>query len=386
MRVVADAACWANRRGFGRFTRELLKAMAEESRGHELTLLIDSASANRASLPSNVNVATVATAESPAAAASALGSRSLLDLWRFSRAAARLLPDAIFFPAVYSFFPVTGSTPAVVTFHDAIAEERPADIFPTRRSRLFWNLKVRMALRQASRVATVSEYARGRIAAAFGLPPDEIAVLGEGVGKEFRPVHDEQALQRWGLSSDSPYLLYVGGVSPHKNLDGLVRALARLREGGRSERLVICGDYQGDPFHSSYRELRGLIGRLGLDEWVRFTGFVPDADLAVLYSAASAVVLPSFDEGFCLPAAEAMACGAPVAAARRGALPETLGTAAVFFDPADPTSIAATLGELLSSGEARQNLRNAGVERARLFRWPDVAAHTWQTLEDLPQP
>ena len=144
--------------------------------------------------------------------------------------------------------------------------------------------------------------------------------------------------------------------------------------------LVVCGEIREDPFYSAYPELQSLAGDLDLGRLLRFTGYVSDAELAALYSGARAVVLPSFDEGFCLPAAEAMACGAPVAASSAGALPETLGPAAVYFDPHDPKSIAAALEALIGSDEERERLRAAGLERAESYRWDEAAANAWRIL------
>ncbi len=388
VRVVGDATCWTNRRGFGRFTRELLGAMARRSGEHELVLLIDESSAGRACLPPGIRVETVATDAAPAEQAAAHSSRSLRDLRRFRAAAARLRPGAFFFPAVYSYFPVAAGPRAVVVLHDAIAENRPADIFPNRRSRWLWNLKVRMALRRANCIATVSEYSRGQVAATFGLDPASVAVLGEGVGDEFVPDQDAgttaRALGRAGLAPGDRYLLYVGGVSPHKNLEGLVAALAALYGRGKAVPLVICGEVERDPFHSAAPDLMRLVGDLGLTEFVRFSGFVPDEELPALYAKASVVALPSFDEGFCLPAAEAMACGAPVAASRAGALPETLGPAGAYFDPHDVVSIADALESLLQDSDLRARLRAAGLERAAGYRWDAVAQRTWRVLTEGP--
>ncbi len=358
--------------------------MAAQAGGRELILLLDERSAQGGSFPSGARIETVRVREAPTAAAAADRSRALGDLWRFRTAAAKLRPDVLFFPAVYTFFPVPSGVPALVTLHDAIAENRPGEIFANPFRRALWGLKMRVALRQATRIATVSEYSRRQIANTFRLPSAGIDVLGEGVSERFRPVRDKEklrsALARAGLTPADRYLLYVGGVSPHKNLAGLVAAVALLRDRGEGAPLIICGDIEGDSFHSSYGRLRTLISRLGAEELVRFSGYVPDEELPALYSGALAVVLPSFDEGFCLPAAEAMACGAPTAAARAGALPDTLGPAAIYFDPAGAESIAGALARISGSTSERDRLRAAGLERAKLYRWDAAAERTWLAL------
>ena len=382
MRIGIDACCWSNRRGFGRFTRELVSHIVAEHPRHQYVLLVDRATAEASRLPGGVRVEVVATREAPTRAASAAGARSPLDLWRMARAAARLPLDLFFFPAVYSYFPMLRRVPTIVTFHDAIAESHPRLIFPGRRARMFWNAKTWLAARQASRILTVSMNARARIATAFRIPESSIDVIGEGPGAVFRPIHDlramNSALERYRLPAGEPLVLYVGGISPHKNLDGLLQAFARLPQGGH---LAIVGDHAGDSFYGCYPQLLDLRARLGLESRVTFTGFVPDQDLALLYNAATVLALPSFDEGFGLPAVEAMACGLPVVAARSGSLPEVLGPAGVLFDPRDPAEMAAALSRVLGDAELRGELAAEGLRRAERFTWTAAARDTVRLFE-----
>jgi glycosyltransferase involved in cell wall biosynthesis len=125
-----------------------------------------------------------------------------------------------------------------------------------------------------------------------------------------------------------------------------------------------------------------LRASLGLADAVTFTGYVPGDHLVALYNAASVAVLPSFSEGFGLPALEAMACGAPVAASRRGSIPEVVGEAGVLFDPADPDDMARALESVLADETLRQRLRAAGLARAALFSWETAAARTLDVLEE----
>jgi glycosyltransferase involved in cell wall biosynthesis len=382
MRIGIDACCWSNRRGFGRFTRELVTHVVSEHPAHQYTLVVDRATAETARFPSGVRLEVVATDHAPTQAASASGARSVRDLWRMARAAARVPADVFFFPAVYSYFPMLRRVPTIVTFHDAIAESHPGLIFPGTRARLFWKAKSWLAVRQSSRILTVSANARARIAAAFGIPEASIDVVGEGPGDIFRPIRDvravNSALDRHRLPAAAPLVLYVGGISPHKNLDGLLQAFARLPE---RVHLAIVGDHEGDSFYGCYPQLVELRARLGLESRVTFTGFVPDEDLALLYNAATVLALPSFDEGFGLPAVEAMACGLPVAASRGGSLPEVLGPACILFDPRDPADMAAALSRALEDPALRSELSAEGLRRAALFSWSAAARETVRLFE-----
>ena len=383
MHVGIDACCWSNRRGFGRFTRELVSHMVREGPQHRYTLVADAATAADARFPPGTEVEVVQTAEQPTRAASAEGARTPQDLWRMARAAARLPCDVFFFPAVYSFYPMLRRVPTVVTFHDAIAENHPGLIFPSRRSRLFWSAKSWLAMRQADRVMTVSQAAKAEIAAAFRCPPSRIHVVTEGPGEGFRPLDDPTAVravrERYRLP-DRPLVLYVGGISPHKNLQGLLRARAKMRQPCH---VVLVGDHQGDAFHGCYQELVTLTRARGLEEEVTFTGFVPNDDLVALYNAATLLVLPSFDEGFGLPVVEAMACGLAVAASRRGSLPEVLGPAGLLFDPEDQGEMAATIARLLEDPRLRRELGAEGLRRARDFSWAAAARSAIRLFEDL---
>jgi glycosyltransferase involved in cell wall biosynthesis len=385
MKIAVDATCWNNRRGFGRFTRELIASMAAARGDRDLILVADAQTASSTGLPADAEICQVRVSEPPMEAASAESSRSLIDLWRFRQAVVQLRPDAIFFPAVYSYFPVPSDIPTLVAIHDVIAETHPDRVFSSTRSRWLWNQKVRAALRSSKKIATVSENARQRIAAQFGRRNEDIALIGEGVAECFQRQDEcaqRAARNQLGLAADEPILLYVGGISPHKNLTTLVRGLRLLADrGAENWRLVFVGEVERDSFLSSHREVLGAIRECRLDQQVAFSGYVDDPTLAALYSAARMLVLPSLDEGFGLPAAEAMACGTPVAASNAGALPEVVGDAGVFFDPFDKAAIASAIERLLTDDELHARCVCAGIERASQHRWSTVAGKVFSELD-----
>ena len=382
MRIAIDGSCWSNRRGFGRFTRELVTAMVGGHVEHAFTLVVDRQTAADWRPPEGCDVIVVKTRQQPTRAASAEGARSPLDLIRMGWALSQGAFDAVLFPAVYTFAPLFRRIPTLVTFHDAIAEGYPELVFAGGRARLFWRLKTWLARRQADCVLTVSESARREVSAAFSVPESDVHVVLEAASPVFRPLADRSAiaavLEAHQVPIGPPVILAVGGISPHKNLQALVRAVARL---GPEPHLVIVGDHSHDSFLTCYRELRAECDRLGLAERVTFTGFVPDEDLVALYNAAHALALPSLAEGFGLPAMEAMACGLPVAASRRGSLPEIVGDAGVFFEPLDPEDIATALRRLLQDTELRTALGKAGLARAARHSWKEAADTTVRLIE-----
>lgn len=342
----------------------------------EYVLLADRQTAEAAALPAGAQLAVAKTSSAVVAAASANGSRRLRDLLAMRRLTAEARLDVLFFPAVYSYFPVPRGLPCAVTFHDVIAETLPREALGSWRARLLWTLKCRLAMRRATAVLTVSEASRKGLARQYGLPAERIEVIGEAPSAVFRDVRaagelDLNRLRRHGLDPGSPFVLYVGGISPHKNLGMLIRAFADVRAKLRRDelRLVLVGDHAGDAFRTCYHELCGLVAREGLGDAVHFTGFVPDKDLVHLYAACEAFVLPSRLEGFGLPAVEAMACGAAVLASNRGSLPEVLDGAGLLFDPDTPAAIARALAEALTDANRRQTLRQSGLKRAAAFSW-----------------
>src|SRR5262249_46060540 len=152
----------------------------------------------------------------------------------------------------------------------------------------------------------------------------------------------------------------VGRGYPHKNVAGLLRALALLRRRGHGDvRLVLVGDR-----YRAGAELGRLAERLGLGEAVVWAGFVGPAELSALYRGAAACAFPSLAEGFGLPPLEAMACGTPVVASDLTAVPEVVGDAGLLADPRDPEAFAAALARVLEDEALRQRLRERGLRRA----------------------
>ncbi len=388
MKIGIDVTCWCNRRGFGRFTRELVTALIRLPVDDEYVLVADQQTAEAAKFPEPCRIAIADTSAAASQAASAEGRRSVRDVWAMRRLAHREALDVMFFPAVYSYFPVRRGIPCVVTFHDVIAESLPHKVFRSWRSRLFWRLKCRLALRRASRIITVSLASKEALIRHFGLSSDQVSIVSEAPSAVFsnamnRKSIDGAALKRHGLEPGERYVLYVGGISPHKNLDVLIEALAAIRSDPQTQnvRLVLVGDYAGDVFNTCYEHLCTLVDRHGLQQAVHFTGFVPDKDLVNLYMACEAFVLPSYLEGFGLPAVEAMACGAPVLASNVGSLPEVLDGAGELFDPDDVAALVGCLKRILLDSVYQRELQTRSLQRALDFSW-EMSARQMRNIFD----
>jgi glycosyltransferase involved in cell wall biosynthesis len=386
MRIGIDATCWENRRGFGRFTRELLQAMWRLHPEHRFVLFSDAPLPSAASA-ANVEVVVTNPSQLVTSAAVASSHRRVADMLAFTRAAARIPMDVMFFPAVYSWFPVLPRQPVVVTLHDAIAEHFPELVMPHWRGRVFWALKMRLARWQSNRFITVSGAARDEIVAHLGIPAERIDVISEAPDRKFRPVTDaasrQAARERAGLPLSVPYLIYVGGFAPHKNLKGLLAALAAASDDSTGPlHLALVGDPGGAGFHSNTSELEAFAREHpALDGRVHFTGFVADEDLVALYSDALAGVMPSFSEGFGLPAIEAMACGTPVLASDAGSLPEVVGETGLLFDPWSVASMAQQIRRIAGDPALRATLARRALDRAAEFTWDNAARLAMASLE-----
>jgi glycosyltransferase involved in cell wall biosynthesis len=374
MHIGIDGGCWNNRRGYGRFLRELLEALAANDTRNEYSVFLDPGAYAAFHLRDRFRPVLVPTAQSVNGAARADGHRSIADMLRMSYAVARTPVDVFFFSSVFSYFPLIRRAPAILGVHDTIADKNPRFSFASRRQHLFWQAKVKLALAQADIVLTVSEYSKHCIERVLGIPGSRIRVLYEAASPCFRQMETETV--------ENPFLLYVGGISPNKNLTTLVRAFHALKARNPKTGLVLVGDFKSDGFKSCYAELKQLIGTLAIEEDVRFTGYIPDQELVSLYNQASAFVMPSFDEGFGLPAVEAMACGAPVIVSSGNSLSEVTGGAALVVDPHDQAALTGAREQVLANREFAAELSRKSLARAAQFSWDKAAGRLLEIFEE----
>ena len=256
--------------------------------------------------------------------------------------------------------PLYPPCPVVLTIHDLYFIQYPRKRWPA-----YGALTTRLARLYASRAAAIiadSEYSKRSIVERLGVNPGKVTVIPVALGPEFKPeslTHSVAA--RYGIVP--PYILSVGNFRPHKNLPRLMRAYANLSKSLRDAyQLVLAG---GDREHR--QALESLVRDLGITGRVLFPGLIEDAHLPALYSGCTMFVLPSLEEGFGLPALEAMACGAPVVAGNRAAIPEVVDKAAILVDPENVPAMTEAMAQVLSVGHLREALRRSGLARALEF-------------------
>ena len=379
MRIGIDASTWSNKRGFGRLTRELLKALITLDYENNYLLFVDRNTALTNDLSDDATVIVAPTHVSPMEAASASGRRSLRDLFTMTQTVWKHELDLFFYPAVYSYYPIFNRAKVIVTIPDMTPERYPSEVFPEKKLRLFWKLKQYLAIQQAHLILTISEYSKQDILTFCKVPESRVSVVSCAPNTDFTSLpHDSkmvQALHRYELDSSTRFLLYVGGISPHKNLRLLVAVYQQLTSDPMFSdvKLLLVGDYRHDSFYSDYPTLQALVNKLRLENKVVFTGYIEDKDLAYLYNAASLLVFPSLQEGFGLPAVEAMVCGCPVAASNLGSLPEVLGDAGCFFDPYNKEEMLGVIKKVLSDNDLRESMKSKGLDRAKQFSWEKAA-------------
>ena len=269
--------------------------------------------------------------------------------------------------------------PVVTTIHDLAFEHLPETF--NRRSWMQMRLTVRMTARRAAHIITVSEYSRRDISATYGIAPQRITVTPEAAPPNFLPVDNETELRRiresYGIQEN--YILSLCSIQPRKNLVRLIEAyscLRGVRPGFKLPQLVLAGK-RGWLDSETFRAAE----RSGLRKEIVFTGYVPEQDLAGLYSGAICFVYPSYFEGFGLPVVEAMQCGVPVIAGNRTSLPEVVGDAGLLFDPFDTQALVTALKQVIDDSDYRAALSAKGLERAQTFDWKTTAQMTLGAYE-----
>ncbi len=229
MRIGIDGSCLSNRRGFGRFARRLVEALAHQDTGHQFVVFVDRPSATTVEVPSGFDRVVVEVGQAPSRAASAQGRRRLRDMLAMGRAVARSGVDLMYFPATYSFFPVWGVSKLVVTMHDTLPLSHPELVFSRLSGRIAWRLKEAVAVRWADRIVTVSHASRRAIEGWLGRPDPRIHVITEGADPIFGPRAD-------GTEADS--ILRRHGLEPGGRFPALCRRAESPQESAPADRGV----------------------------------------------------------------------------------------------------------------------------------------------------
>ncbi len=297
--------------------------------------------------------------------------RSAKGFFEFRAALKKTGCDLAHIPNLFSV-PRALPCPYVMTVHDMLEHMSRA-----RQQTGFWSTwhvqMTKRVLRGAERIFAVSNFTRTEIEKLFGIPPGKIEVVYNAIDERFLRGHASAAdreliAQRYQVTY--PFLLYAGRISPHKNVVRMIEAFSALKtELERDQlypdlKLIIIGDdLSGNP------DLRRTVVRSGVQNDVRFLGFIPIEVLRIFYDEAKIFVFPSLYEGFGLPPLEAMAHGTPVITSNVSSLPEVVGNAAVLVNPENVFEIMRALHRVLTDKALRDRMKERGYRQATRFSW-----------------
>lgn len=297
----------------------------------------------------------------------------LLDENFTLRKALRLHPvDVLFSPANFGA-PLLGTrTPQVITVHD-LQHLRFKSNFSLAQ-RLFRSIMFRLSFMSAKHVISISEFTRKDILQSYGVSPDKVSVVLEGVDHKFQPSTHLLTEVRERFDLGTRFFYYPAAMAAHKNHLRLLDAFSMVKDRvGADLQLVFTGAKT-----ALYESVEQRVHDLGLDHSVKHLGFVNREEVFALMTLASALLFPSDFEGFGLPLLEAMHCGTPVIASDQASIPEVTGDAAILLNPRDTEGWARAMQEILENQVLRAQLVERGYTNVGRFSWERCAD---QTLE-----
>jgi glycosyltransferase involved in cell wall biosynthesis len=311
--------------------------------------------------------------------------RSLKSFWEFRAVVNRLDCDLVHIPNLFSV-PRGLPCPYVMTVHDMLEHMSRA-----RQPGGFWGSLhfqlTKRVLSGAARIFAVSNFTKSEMENLFGIPSERIEVVHNAIDERFLRGHattaDRQLIAERYLVT-YPFLLYAGRISPHKNVVRMIEAFSALKAELEKEqafpdlKLIIIGDdLSGNP------DLRRTVIRSGVQNDVRFLGFVPVEVLRIFYDAAKIFVFPSLYEGFGLPPLEAMAHGTPVVTSNVSSLPEVVGNAAVLVNPENVFEIMRALHRVLLDQPLRDKMKERSYQQATKFSWEKSVRRIMETYQNV---
>src|ERR1700751_5651183 len=361
--------------GIGTYTRNVLRALGRLDRQTKYFLIGSPEKVKEiGSLPANFQ--TVPLLEPDTTAKGYFEFRIVLK---------RLECDLVHIPHLF-WMPRVLPCPYVMTVHDLLEHMSRAKGKSGLRRSLHYQL-TRRVLKGAARIFAVSQFSKSEIEKLFGIPSRKIDVVYNAIDERFLHGHasaaDRQLIaERYQVTY--PFVLYAGRISPHKNLVRIIEAFSALRGELEKERklpdlkLIIIGDDL-----SGHPDLRRTVIRSGVQNDVRFFGFVPIDVLRIFYDMGKHFLFPSLYEGFGLPPLEAMAHGTPVITSNTSSIPEVVGSAAVLVNPENVFEMMRALQRVLLDQSLREKLRQRGYEQAKCFSWDASARSVLRVYEEV---
>ena len=277
--------------------------------------------------------------------------------------------DIIHFPYNWSF-PFNKKIPSVLTIHDVIPFTY-REAMGWFRNVYLYKPGIQQACRLNTMIATVSKFSKSDIVKKVGVQAEKIHVIPNGLRDPSPPDEniDRELDQRYGL--ENGFILNVGGIHERKNINGLIRAFAKLVEqDGYPGKLVITGSVSGAPYQEKMMKIiETTLVSTGMQAQVVFTGFIPDTELDSLLQRAAMLVYPSFYEGFGIPILEAMRVRTPVITSNLTGMKEIAGDAAFLIDPQNTDQITEGMLQLLNDQQLCETIADKGEKIAASYSW-----------------
>jgi len=267
----------------------------------------------------------------------------------------------------------------LVTIHDLIPYVMPETVGKGYVLKFLKEVPTVIELSQG--IITVSEWSKKDILRFFPVDENKVFVTPLAADKKYRPLDKEKCkvFLYENYHIDAPFILYIGGFSPRKNVKSLIIAFSKVYKNIDKEyKLVIVGANRDDS-----QRLTDLCSALNLESSVIFTGFVPEEHLPTFYNGCDIFAYPSLYEGFGLPPLEAMSCGTPVITSNVTSIPEVVGDAGVLINPYDTSNLIDELGRLLSNDSLREEFSKKGLEKSKEFNWLNTAKKTLEVYEQI---
>jgi glycosyltransferase involved in cell wall biosynthesis len=364
--------------GVGTYIRNIVRGLARcDSQNHYLLIGDLERALEIGDLPANFRRISLRRGRNPVA-----------DILEFRRVVGREGCELVHVPHLLTT-PHYLPCPYVVTVHDLLDYMYRASNHSALRRALHFQFTQRM-LHGAARIFAVSHFTKHDVQRLFGIPAEKVEVVYNAIDDRFRLGHASESdrefiAQRYQVSY--PFILYAGRISPQKNIVRLIEAFSALKvelekEGKFSDlKLIIIGDDL-----SGHPDLRRTVIRSGVQNDVRFLGFVPIDVLRIFYDTAKVFVFPSLYEGFGLPPLEAMAHGTPVVTSNLSSLPEVVGNAAVLVNPENVFEIMRAVNRVLLDQGLRDRLKQRGYEQAARYSWDSSARRILQVYGEIVHP
>jgi len=294
--------------------------------------------------------------------------------------------DLVHMPSLFWLPPYLPPCPYVVTVHDVLDYMYRATNHSGLKGLLHF-YSTRYVLSHAARILAVSNFTKNDVTRLFGIRGAHIEVIYNAIDERFLQGHataEEQNFIAERYQVNYPFILYAGRISPHKNLVRIIEAFSSLKSELNKDavlsdlKLIIIGDEV-----SRHPDLRRTVVKSGVQNDVRFLGFVPIDVLRIFYDSAQVFVFPSLYEGFGLPPLEAMAHGTPVITSNTSSLPEVVGNGAVLVNPENVFEIRKALYRTLTDASLRDKLKQRGYEQVKRFSWQGSVRRLIEVYESI---